>query len=206
MIGKIKGTLVELDGNSGLIETTGGVFYQVYLTPSILETHTFRVSRNDQHPEGGNTIEVYTYLQVREDALILFGFQSKQEYDFFKLLLAVPGVGPKTAFSVISFSKIDELTKAVKENNSDYFTKIPGLGRKTTMKIILELSQKLEAEFQLEKLFLSEEDKTVIDALVSLGFKSGDAKKILSKIDKKLSLEEKIKEGLKISTNSKTSI
>lgn len=193
MIGKIKGTLVELDGNSGLIKTKSGLFYQVNLTPSIISDH--KVDKN---------VEIYTYLQVREDALILFGFQSKQEYDFFKLLLAVPGVGPKTAFSVISFSKIDELTKAVKENNSDYFTRIPGLGRKTTMKIILELSQKLEAEFQLEKLFLSEEDKTVIDALVSLGFKSSEAKKILSKIDKKLSLEEKIKEGLKLGTNSKT--
>ena len=145
-------------------------------------------------------IEVFTYLQVRDDALILFGFNSKQEYYFFKLLLAVPGVGPKTAFSVISFSKINDLTQAVKENNSDYFSKVPGLGKKTAMKIILELSHKLSSEFQLEKMYLSEEDKVVIDALVSLGFKSNEAKKILSKLDKNLSLEEKIKEGLKLGT------
>jgi len=189
MIGKIKGKLVEIDGNLGLIETSGGVYYHVYLTPSILK-------QNKEKPE----IEVFTYLQVRDDALILFGFNSKQEYDFFKLLLAVPGVGPKTAFSVISFSKINDLTQAVKENNSDYFSKVPGLGKKTAMKIILELSHKLSSEFQLEKMYLSEEDKVVIDALVSLGFKSNEAKKILSKLDKNLSLEEKIKEGLKLGT------
>ena len=195
MIGKIKGKLAEIEGNLGLIETSGGVFYQVYLTPSVI---TLQKDKSE--------IDVYTYLQVREDALVLFGFRSKQEYDFFKLLLAVPGVGPKTAFSVVSFSKIDEMTAAIKENNSDYFTKIPGLGRKTALKIILELSQKLESEFKLEKMYLSEDDKTVIDALVSLGFKSNEAKKILSNLPKDLSLEEKIKAGLRQTSNPKTSI
>lgn len=189
MIGKIKGQLVELENNIGLIETVSGLFYHINLTPAIINQH--KVNRN---------VEIYTYLQVREDALVLFGFESKKEYDFFKLLLGVPGVGPKTAFSVISFSKIDELIEAVKENNSDYFSRIPGLGKKTAMKIILELSHKLSSEFQLTKMYLSEEDKTVIDALVSLGFKSSEAKKILSKLDKNLSLEEKIKEGLKLGT------
>lgn len=187
MIGKIKGKLVEVDGNLGLIETSGGVFYQVFLTPSILRRYKNR-----------SEVEIFTYLQVREDALVLFGFEIKQEYVFFKLLLGVSGVGPKTAFSVISFSKIDELIKAVKDNNADFFSRIPGLGKKTTMKIILELSQKLESEFRLEKMYLSEEDKTVIDALVSLGFKSNQAKKILSELDTKLTLEEKIKQGLKL--------
>ncbi|OGK23339.1 Holliday junction DNA helicase RuvA [Candidatus Roizmanbacteria bacterium RIFCSPHIGHO2_02_FULL_38_11] len=195
MIGKLKGKLVEVEGNLGLIETSGGVFYQLYLTPSIIKQHKEK-----------SEIEVYTYLQVREDALVLFGFESKKEYDFFKLLLAVSGVGPKTAFSVISFSKIDDLIKAIKENNSDYFIKIPGLGKKTAMKIILELSQKFESEFKLEKMYLSEEDKIVVDALISLGFKSIQAKKLLSQLAKNLSLEDKIKEGIKLATNPEKKI
>ena len=195
MIGKIKGKLTEIEGNLGLIETSGGVYYQVYLTPSVISLQKDK-----------SEIEVYTYLQVREDALVLFGFLSKQEFDFFKLLLSVSGVGPKTAFSVISFSKINELISAVKDNEIDYFTKVPGLGKKTAMKIILELSQKLESEFKLEKMYLSEDDKTVIDALISLGFKSNEAKKILSGLPKNLSLEEKIKEGLRQTSNPKTSI
>ncbi len=192
MIGKLKGRLIEVDNNIGLIETAGGVFYNVYLTPSL--SSTFR-------PQ--SIIEIYTYLQVREDALVLFGFETKKEYDFFKILLTVPGIGPKTAFSVISFSKIEDLLTAVKDNNTDYFSRIPGLGKKTAMKIILELSQKIKSEFKIENMYLSEEDKTVIEALVALGFKTYEAKKTLSKLPKNLSIEEKIKEGLRLSSSKK---
>jgi Holliday junction DNA helicase RuvA len=187
MIGKLKGKLTELDGNVGLIETPGGVFYSVFLTPD------FRSSPNSLN----TTIEIYTYLQVRDDALILFGFKEKAEYDFFKLLLGVDGVGPKTAFSVISFIKIEELISAVKGNQVEVLTQVPGLGKKTAMKIILELSTKLKSEFDMSRMVLSDEDKTVIDALVSLGFKSFEAKKTLSLLPKNLSVEAKIKEALK---------
>ena len=187
MIGRIKGKIVEVEENIALIETNNGVFYQVFITPSLLTKNKLPFE-----------ITIYTYLQVRDDALVLFGFETKKEHDFFKLLLSVSGVGPKTAFSVISFSKVDELIKAVKENESGYFTRVPGLGKKTAMKIILELSQRLQSEFKLEKMYLSDDDKTVVDALVSLGFKSNEARNILSKLPKNLSLEEKIKAGLKL--------
>ena len=186
MIGKLKGKLVEVDGNVGLIETSGGVFYQVYLPPSLLSKI-----------EHLSPIELYTYLQVRDDALVLFGFETKQQHDFFKLLLSVSGVGPKTAFSVISFVSLDSLVSCMKNNDVDVLTRVPGLGRKTAMKIILELSTKLKSEFDIKNMVMSEEDKTVIDALVSLGYKSHEAKKLLSKLPKNLSIEEKIKESLK---------
>ena len=191
MIGKLKGKLVEVNKNVGLIETSGGVGYLVYLTP-----HLISLIPKD------SLISIYTYLQVRDDALVLFGFKTVEECDFFKELLTVPGVGPKTAFSVISFGKTEDIIKAVKENNIDYFTKIPGLGKKTGMKIILELSQKFKEEFNLEKMYLTAEDKTVVDALVSLGFKTHEAKNILSKLPKNLSLEEKIKKALNLSSKN----
>src|SRR3989339_617593 len=102
MIGKLKGKLVEVDANVGLIETSGGVFYQVYLPPSL--------SSKVQHL---SSIELYTYLQVRDDALVLFGFETKAQHDFFLLLLTVSGVGPKTAFTVISALKTEEIVQAV---------------------------------------------------------------------------------------------
>jgi Holliday junction DNA helicase RuvA len=144
-------------------------------------------------------------LQVREDALVLFGFETKKEYDMYSLLLSVSGVGPKTAFSVISVVSVDDLLEAIKDNNIDYFKKVPGLGTKTAMKIILELSQKLKEEFKMEKMYLSDDDKTVVDALVSLGFKSQEAKTILQKIPKNLSVEERIREGIKLATSKKES-
>lgn len=190
MIGKIKGSLVEVNGNIGLIETRSGIYYEVFLIPHIL-------SKPSQAQ-----VEIYTYLQVKEDDLILFGFESKKQKDLFKLLISVSGVGPKTAFGIISFTSEEDLLNAVRENDINFFSKIPGLGRKTAMKIILEISQKLKSAFQMEKLYLSEDDKTVVDALVSLGFRSVDAKQILLKIPKNRSVEEKIREGLKLASKS----
>lgn len=186
MIGKLKGKLVEVDKNIGLIETSGGVFYQVFLPSSL----TASTSLN-------SPIEVYTYLQVRDDALVLFGFETKQQHGFFLLLLTVSGVGPKTAFTVISSLKTEEIIRAVTSNEVDALTKVPGLGRKTAMKIILELSSKLKTDFDMKNMVLSDDDQTVIDALIALGYKSYDAKKILSKLPKNLSVEEKLKLALK---------
>ena len=186
MIGKLKGKLVEVDKNIGLIETSGGVFYQVYLPPALLTT-TYSLQ----------PIELYTYLQVRDDALVLFGFETKKQHDFFLLLLTVSGVGPKTAFNVISFVKLDQLVQLVQSNDVAGFTKVPGLGRKTAMKIILELSSKLKTEFDMKNMVMSDDDQTVVSALVSLGYKSYEAKKLVSKLPKNLTVEEKIKEALK---------
>ncbi len=131
MIGKLKGILSEVNQNIGLIETPGGVFYHRHLTSSLIS-----------HTPPTSSIILYTYLQVHDDALVLFGFQTRAEHDFFLMLLTVPGVGPKTAFSIVSFTDSNKLLAAVKENDVDYFTTIPGLGKKTAMKIILELTQK----------------------------------------------------------------
>lgn len=185
MIGKLKGNLVEIEKNVGLIETSGGVFYKVYLSQVLASSFQPPVS-----------IEVYTYLQVRDDALVLFGFKEKKEHDFFILLLTVPGVGPKTAFNVISATKIEEVVEAIKNNSVDYFTQVPGLGKKTAMKIILELSQKLKQEFHMEKMFLSPDDKVVVDALISLGYSAMEARQVIPKIPKNLSIEDKIKFAL----------
>ncbi len=187
MIGKIKGTLVEVDGNLGLIETVGGVFYYVFLTPNT-------ISRS---PTPSTNFEIYTYLHVREDALILFGFEKKDEYQLFRMLLDVSGVGTKTAFNIISFISPENLITAIENNDADALSQIPGLGKKTAIKIILELSSKLKTDFQMKNLVLSEIDKMFIQAMVSLGYNSSEAKKMLLKIPKNLSLEEKIKMALK---------
>ncbi len=191
MIGKLKGTLSEIDGQMILVETQGGVYYRVFAPPSILSTKT------------GAQIEMYTYLQVRDDALVLFGFETKQNYEYFNLLLTVSGVGPKTAFNVMSYAKPYEINQAVRGNDVKFFSKVPGLGKKTAMKIILELSQKLKEEFHMEKMIVSDEDNLVVDALVSLGFKKQEALKFIEKVDASLSVEEKIKEAIKIATAKK---
>lgn len=189
MIGKIKGKLVETDGNIGLIETSGGVIYNVYLTPSILKSY-----------DVGKHIEVYTYLQVREDALTLYGFENKSKFQLFQMLLAVDGVGPKSGFNIVSFTDSESIFDAVHANNVNFFSSIPGVGKKTAQKILLELSSKIGKEFDLSSMNLSVDETTVVDALVSLGFKRSDCHGILSKLDKKLSVENKIMQAMKLMT------
>lgn len=192
MIGKVKGKLAELDENLGLIETSSGVSYEIYLTASALSKNKI-----------GSHLQLYTYLQVREDSQILYGFETKNEHKLFKMLITVSGVGPRTAFSIVSFSKEGELVSAVRANDISYFERVPGLGKKTSMKILLELSHKLNSEFELKKMYLSEDDKIVIDALISLGFKANEARQIFSKLPKNLAVEEKIKQGLRLISTTK---
>ncbi len=195
MIGKIKGKLIDIEGNKGLIETASGLSYEVSLVPSIIKNNIL-----------GKNIEVFTQFIVREDSQTLYGFVDKSEINIFKMLLSISGIGPKVAFGVISFSNPDDLMAAVKNNDIDFFTRVPGLGRKTALKIVLELSGKLESGFSLSKVYFSEEDKLVLDAMVSLGFKTEEARKIMSNIPKNLSVEEKIKKGLQLGTTKKKKV
>ena len=187
MIGKIKGKLTEFDNNSGLVETTSGIFYLVFLPSSFLDPSFI-----------GKEIELYTYLQLKEETIVLFGFKTKEEIDFFKLLLTVSGIGPKIAFNIVNFSNLSQLKQAIKENDPDYLNQIPGLGKKTALKIIVELSQKLKNELEIKKLYFTDEDKLVFDALISLGFEAKIIKKILPRLPKHSSLEERIQQAIKM--------
>jgi Holliday junction DNA helicase RuvA len=191
MIGKLKGKLSEIDKNIGYIETASGVFYKLYLPPKLLENTNLN-----------KNIELYTYLQVREDNLTLFGFENKEQFNVFEMLLSVDGIGPKSAFNIISYTDSKKILKAVTDNNLDFFCSIPGIGKKTAQKILLELSSLLKKTYELKLTELSEEDKLVIDALVSLGFKRYDSAKIINKLEKKLTVEEKIKEAIRLMTQS----
>ncbi|MBP9690914.1 Holliday junction branch migration protein RuvA [Candidatus Woesebacteria bacterium] len=181
MIGKIKGTLSEVEGTVALVETASGLYYHVHLTQRLLTT--FLV---------GEPIEVYIYHHIREDAQTLFGFQDKQEYKLFQMLITVSGVGAKSAYSIISHTTVEQVVHAVKSNDVKYFTEIPGLGKKTSLKIILELSSKFKSEFVFQNEYESPEDKTVVEALSALGFTAAEARGVLSSIDDSLSVEEKV--------------
>lgn len=185
MIGKIKGTLIEVEGNEGIIMTTSGVGYRVFLTSALLATLP------------PSEVEIYTYQQIREDAHILYGFETKQQYQFYTLLLTVDGVGPKTAFTVISQLSPTQIFEAVRANDVNSLTKVSGLGKKTATKIILELSTKFKTGFDLEKVKQVEVDEEAVLALQALGYTKADSKKLLEKIDESLPLQEKIKTALR---------
>jgi len=192
MIGKIKGILTEIEGNTGLIETSSGVFYRVHLTNRFLYSI--------QLPKA---IEVYTYHHIREDTQQLFGFEYNTEYRLFEFLLSVPGIGPKSAFHIISVAKPEEIVHAIRENDRTFFTKIKGLGKKTALKIILELSSKFDSEFIFEpEIPLTPDEQTVVGALVSLGFDKKKSRDMLSQVSDETSIEDKIKQSIKRMSSS----
>ena len=188
MIGKIKGVLVETDGKEGLIETSGGVSYRVQLTPKALAQLV------------PSALEVYTYLQVREDAQVLFGFDTREQYRMFQTLLTVDGVGPKTAHGVLGHLSVADIINAVQVKSLDAFTAVPGLGKKTAQKIILELCSKLKSDLDIAAIIETPVDNEALEALVTLGYKVGEAKEMLRPIDSTLSTESKIQMALKKKT------
>lgn len=187
MIGKLKGSLTEIYGSRGYIEIQSGLSYLVHIPPRLL------ASRILPHP-----VELYTHLQVREDAFVLYGFETKQTYSIFGDLISISGVGPKAAYAIISFLSYEEIVQALEANDVETLTKVPGLGKKTAMKIILELSQKMKRDVDLSAMNISEEEQTICDALVALGFEKQKIHKILRKLPSDLSLEEKIKQGIRL--------
>ena len=151
MYAYIKGTLEET-GEDYIVVEAGGIGYQIFTTGQ-----TFQYL-----PSMGEEVKVYTYLHVREDAMILFGFLTKDDLFVFRLLLGVSGIGPKGALAILSVMTTDDLRFAVLGDDAKAIAKAPGVGAKTAQRLILELKDK---------------------ALVALGYSSSEALKALNGIE-----------------------
>lgn len=183
MIGFIKGELAEIKENYIVLET-GNIGYEINLpTSAILDL-----------PPRKSTIKLYTYLHVKEDALSLYGFLSKDDLEMFKLLITVNGIGPKGALGMLSGITADEIRFAVLAEDTKAITKVPGIGPKTASKIILELKDKFKLESAFEQKLMNQSEKLnsqslygkreeAIQALLALGYSSSDAYKIISQIE-----------------------
>lgn len=133
MIAFIEGTLEE-KGIESVVIGTGGIGYEIKIPLNVL----------DALPQIGQAVRLYTYLQVREDALGLFGFLSRNDLDFFKLLITVNGIGPKAALGIMSAIPVSDLRFAILAGDAKAIAKAPGIGGKTASKVILELKDKVQ--------------------------------------------------------------
>ena len=183
MISRLRGRPVGR-GPEGLVLDVGGVGYLVAATPRALA-----------RASGDAEVTVETYLHVREDALQLYGFADTGERELFVQLLSVSGIGPKVALAVVSGSPADELRRAIVREDAARFQAIPGIGRKTAERIVLELKEKLAV---IEAVPASGGPETVArDALVELGFSLVDAERALAEIDEELPPEERVRLALR---------
>ena len=196
MFYSITGRVVHRDTQSVAVET-GGVAFQCSTTLSTLKTIG----------EKGSTATLYTYLNVREDALDLFGFATEQELECFKLLISVSGVGPKAALSILSELTPDKLALCLATGDSKSITRAQGVGPKLAQRVVLELKDKLakglelpadSPEIQAAGLAAADGNAAeAVSALVMLGYSQSEAAMAVSKLDGDLPVEALIKQALK---------
>jgi Holliday junction DNA helicase RuvA len=148
--------------------------------------------------DAADEISVETYLHVREDALQLYGFADRSERELFVHLLAVSGIGPKVALAIVSGSPVAELRRAIARGDAARFQAIPGIGKKTAERIVLELKEKL-GDPALAAAPDSDGEQHVVarDALVELGWTLVDAERALAELDPELPPEERVRLALK---------
>ena len=183
MIGYVKGILEEIEEDCVIVDVnglgirilTGGALASQMLVP-------------------GSEVKIYTYTYVKEDAFQLYGFISKDELSLFKKLITVSGIGPKGASSILSAFSAEDLRYAIYAGDIKTISKAPGIGKKTAERLVLELKDKVELDYQADTLMGQLADETVgstepnnrkdaIDALTALGYSSMDAAKAVKQAD-----------------------
>ena len=186
MISRLRGAPVGRTAD-GLVVDVGGVGYLVSATPSVL-----------RRTDGATEVTVETYLHVREDALQLYGFAEAAQRELFVQLLSVNGVGPKVALAIVSGSPAADLRRAIVLEDTARFQAIPGIGKKTAERIVLELKEKLgDAPVPISSAGGTQPHVVARDALVELGYSVGEAEQALAAVDPDLPPEERVRQALK---------
>jgi holliday junction DNA helicase RuvA len=186
VIARLRGRAVA-NTPDGLVVDVGGVGYLVAATPSAV-----------RKSDGGVEVALHTYLHVREDALQLFGFAEPAERELFVQLLSVNGVGPKVALAIVSGSAAAELRRAIVLGDSARFQAIPGIGKKTAERIVLELKEKIAGgPVPISTASGTQPHLVARDALVELGYSVGEAEQALAAVDPELPPEERVRQALK---------
>lgn len=195
MIGWLRGLIIDKQQPGKLVIDVNGVGYDVETS---LQTF-FQV----EFQQGAVGLHIHTV--VREDALLLYGFYEQQERSLFRALIKVNGVGPKMAINILSSISPNDFIQCINQQNTAYLTKLPGIGKKTAERLVIEMKDSLkqlegiEFETQQNTLTMKRDQDEAIFALEALGYKQQDAKRIISKIDDgNKSCEQLIREGLQL--------
>lgn len=199
MYSYIKGELAEVNTDHIVIDV-GGIGYMIYIPAQSL----------NYLPGIGEMLKVHTYLYMREDAMILYGFLTKDDLEMFKLLITVSGIGPKGGLAVLSTLSSDDLRFAVLSEDSKAISKAPGIGSKTAQRVIIDLKDKLSLEDAFEKKLEHENEKINVSsnsqvkndavmALNALGYSSTESLKAVSKVEitDDMDVEDVLKAALK---------
>jgi Holliday junction DNA helicase RuvA len=180
MYSYIIGKVVMVDSNSITLENNG-IGYLIY-TPN-----PYAFTEEVEY-------KIYLYQQIKEDEHVLFGFKTIEEKELFLKLIDVKGLGPKMALPIIAMGSITGIADAINRENILYLKKFPKIGDKLARQMILDLKGKLQVTGEMEESNIDE----VYEALLALGYKDKDIKGVISRVNKELSVEEQIKEALRL--------
>lgn len=196
MYAYVKGRLIETDEDNVVVEV-GGIGYNIKMAADGIS----------YLPSIGNEVKLYTYTSVREDAIWLYGFLTREELAMFKLLITVSGIGPKGAQAVLSAISTDDLRYAIYTGDVKKIAKAPGIGAKTAQRIVLDLKDRVSFDDVLgtespklhEAEVYGENRKEAIEALTALGYAPSDAAKVINAVPDadKMDVEQLLKAALK---------
>lgn len=182
MYSYIIGKVSEINSNNIVLECNN-IGYLIYVA------NPFSYKINEEY-------KVYVYNKISEDEYSLYGFKTKEEYELFLKLISVKGLGAKLALPILATGSISGIVDAINRENILYLTKFPKIGDKLARQIILDLKGKINIEVDEE--LENDETEDLIDTLVALGYKTSEIKKVIGMIDKGNTLEEQVKEALKL--------
>lgn len=195
MIYNVKGTLTYTDPTFAVVEC-GGVGFKCFVSMTTLRELT----------SIGTQVNLFTHMAVREDAMDLYGFATQEELQAFKLLITVSGVGPKAAIAILSVLPPDRLSIAISSGDIKSIQTANGIGKKTAERVVLELKDKIlgvasgSASSVVEGIQFASTNSNAqeaVEVLVSLGFTQSDAATVVGSMDKSLSVDDMIRQGLK---------
>src|SRR6187402_857709 len=186
MIGRLTGTLAAKTPPQLLVDV-GGVGYELDVPMSSFYNL----------PGLGERVTLLTHFVVREDAQLLFGFLTAEERSTFRLLIKISGVGPRTALSLLSGLSIAELAQAIAAQEAGRLVKVPGIGKKTAERLLLELKGKLGPDLAVPPSVASDAQADIVQALVALGYSDRDAAAALKALPADIGVSDGIKQALK---------
>jgi Holliday junction DNA helicase RuvA len=201
MIGSLRGTLVDRSPRGEVVVEVGGIGYRATVAPSTLATLG----------EPGGTVVLHTHLHVREDALALFGFPTRDERDCFEALIGAHGVGPALALAILSVHRPADLRRVLDDGDLDALTLVPGVGRKTAARLLIELKSRLESaadEVAVAAAVTANGDGNgngagsvradLREALVALGYDAEQVRPVLRQLPPQGEIQELLRAALRL--------
>lgn len=180
MIITLKGKVIAHKATYVIIDA-GGVGYQVYMSSGALSGIT-----------AGEIVGIWTHEHIREDVRDLYGFRTEREHAMFGKLIGVSGVGPKVALNFLSLGPVEDIERAVEAGDADWLSRVPGVGKKTAQKIVLELKGKLAVVGEGNR-----EDEELMSALTNLGYAKDDARAAVASTESGTGVESRLRDALR---------